>query len=73
MHIRSCRVSKSYLCRNPTHTSHTDLKPHATALLATEEQFKNGKGQTVHLYHDEQGHYTGHFLYEERANKPSDD
>ncbi|KAJ5168517.1 uncharacterized protein N7482_004111 [Penicillium canariense] len=33
------------ILKNPSHTSHTDLKPYATALFATEEQFKNNKAQ----------------------------
>ncbi|QKX62108.1 uncharacterized protein TRUGW13939_09264 [Talaromyces rugulosus] len=40
----------------------TDPGPHSTVLLATEEQFQNNKGQTVHIYHDDQGHYDGHTL-----------
>ncbi|GAM44034.1 hypothetical protein TCE0_060f19332 [Talaromyces pinophilus] len=58
--------------KNPSHTSHTDPRPHATVVLATEEQFQNNKGQTVHIYHDAQGRYDGHILYQERENKPSD-
>ncbi|CAI7614268.1 hypothetical protein N7478_001329 [Penicillium angulare] len=61
------------ILKNPSHTSHTDLTPHATALFATEEQFKNNKAQTAHIYHDEQGQYTGHILYQERGNKSSDE
>ncbi|KAG5301303.1 hypothetical protein I7I48_01270 [Histoplasma ohiense] len=37
------------ILKNPSHTSHTDLKPHATALFATEEQFKNNKALTAHI------------------------
>ncbi|PWY96162.1 hypothetical protein BO94DRAFT_561731 [Aspergillus sclerotioniger CBS 115572] len=59
--------------KNPTHTSHTDTKPHATVLFANEEQFKNNKAQTAYIYHDEEGRYAGHTLYEERDNKASDD
>ncbi|KAJ5683647.1 hypothetical protein N7462_006812 [Penicillium macrosclerotiorum] len=59
--------------KNPSHTSHTDLKAHATALLATDEQYNNKKVQPVHIYHDEEGHYTGHVLYAERDMKPSDE
>ena len=58
---------------NPSHTSHTDTRPHATVLFATEEQSKNNKAQTAHVYHDEQGRYAGHILYQERDNKPSDE
>ncbi|EDN07450.1 predicted protein [Histoplasma mississippiense (nom. inval.)] len=61
------------ILKNPSHTSHTDLKPYATALFATEEQFKNNKAQTAHIYHDEQGCYTSHVLYQERENKSSDE
>ena len=53
--------------------SHTDLKAHATALLVTDEQYKNKKVQPVHIYHDEKGRYTGHALYAERDMKPSDE
>ena len=42
-------------------------------LLATEEQAQNNKSQTVHIYHDDNGNYTGHSLYPERQNKASDD
>ncbi|THC87449.1 hypothetical protein EYZ11_013106 [Aspergillus tanneri] len=49
------------------------LKPHTTALFATEEQFKSNKAQTAHIYHDEQGQYVGHTLYQERENKSSDE
>ncbi|KAJ6122813.1 hypothetical protein N7512_005278 [Penicillium capsulatum] len=42
-------------------------------LFATEEQFKNNKAQTAHIYDDEQGRYTGHVLYQGRENKPSDE
>ncbi|PYI03358.1 hypothetical protein BO78DRAFT_322808, partial [Aspergillus sclerotiicarbonarius CBS 121057] len=59
--------------KNPTHTSHTDATPHATVLFASEEQFKNNKAQTAHIYHDADGNYTGHTLYQERDNKPSDE
>jgi hypothetical protein len=41
--------------------------------LATEEQAKDDKSQAVHIYHDENGNYTGHTLYEERQNKQTDD
>lgn len=58
--------------RNPTHTSHTDSRPHATVLLATEDQANNNKSHTVHIYHDENGNYTGHSLYPERQNKTTD-
>ncbi|KAL2862712.1 uncharacterized protein BJX67DRAFT_292506 [Aspergillus lucknowensis] len=60
-------------CKNPAHTSHTDLTPHTTALFATEEQYMNRKVQPVHIYHDEQGRYAGHVMYAERDMKPSDD
>ncbi|KAK9243962.1 hypothetical protein V1506DRAFT_347311 [Lipomyces tetrasporus] len=55
--------------------THESYRPqtHATALFATEEQFKNNKAHTAHIYHDEQGRYAGHTLYPERENKPSDE
>ncbi|KAF2449340.1 hypothetical protein P171DRAFT_480429 [Karstenula rhodostoma CBS 690.94] len=59
--------------KNPTHTSHTDPERHATVLLATEEQAKTNKSHTVHIYHDENGKYTGHQMYPERSNKGSDE
>ncbi|KAL5362278.1 hypothetical protein BJX96DRAFT_177012 [Aspergillus floccosus] len=59
--------------KNPSHTSHTDTKPHVTVLFSTDEQSKNNKAHPVHIYHDEQGHYAGHTMYQERDNKPSDD
>jgi hypothetical protein len=46
---------------------------HVTALLATDEQYKNKKVQPVHIYHDEEGRYTGHVLYAERDMKLSDE
>ncbi|KAA8641519.1 uncharacterized protein ATNIH1004_011655 [Aspergillus tanneri] len=61
------------ILKNPSHTSHTDPRPHTTALFATEEQFKSNKAQTAHIYHDEQGQYVGHTLYQERENKSSDE
>ena len=57
------KLSNSY-SRNPSHTSHTDPRPHATALLATEEQAARGKSQPIHIYHDEDLNYLGHALYE---------
>ncbi|KAL4921838.1 hypothetical protein BDW62DRAFT_173491 [Aspergillus aurantiobrunneus] len=59
--------------KNPSYTSHTDTRPHATVLFATEEQFKNNRAQTAHVYHEEQGRYAGHTLHQERDNKPSDE
>ncbi|UPX16753.1 uncharacterized protein EKO05_0007139 [Ascochyta rabiei] len=59
--------------KNPTHTSHTDSRQHATVLLATEEQVKSNKSQTVHIYHDDNGNYAGHRIYVERQNKTSDE
>ena len=63
-------VNRPY--RNPSHTSHTDLRPHATALLATELQAAQKKSHVVHIYHDENGNYTGHTLYSERNNTAND-
>ncbi|KAF2875292.1 hypothetical protein BDV95DRAFT_604048 [Massariosphaeria phaeospora] len=62
----------SAILKNPSHTSHSDPTPHATALLATDDQAKNNKSQAVHIYHDENHNYIGHTLYEERDNKTSD-
>ncbi|GLB05558.1 hypothetical protein AtubIFM57258_000847 [Aspergillus tubingensis] len=59
--------------KNPSHTSHTDPRPHATVLFASDDQFKSNKAQTAHIYHDGEGRYDGHRLYEERDNKPSDE
>ena len=59
--------------RNPSHTSHSDRIPHVTALLATDAQAAQNKSQAVHIYHDDNGNYTGHTLYEERENKSADD
>ncbi|OCL14022.1 hypothetical protein AOQ84DRAFT_276106, partial [Glonium stellatum] len=59
--------------RNPSHTSHSDPKPHATALLATEDQAKDDKSQAIHIYHNENENYTGYTLYPERQNKKSND
>ncbi|KAJ9314128.1 hypothetical protein DTO271D3_5605 [Paecilomyces variotii] len=54
------------LLKNPSHTSHTDPRPHATVLFATEEQLKNNKAQAAHIYHNEEGHYV--VLYELGSN-----
>ncbi|KAI0867388.1 hypothetical protein GGS24DRAFT_495373 [Hypoxylon argillaceum] len=59
--------------KNPSHTSHTDLKPHATVRLATNEQAARQVSQTVHIYHDEDGNYDGHQLFPERPDKKSDE
>ncbi|KAK4129913.1 hypothetical protein BT67DRAFT_446202 [Trichocladium antarcticum] len=61
------------MLKNPSHTSHSDSRPHATALLATETQAAQYKSQAVHIYYDENYNYAGHTLFEERDNKPSDD
>ncbi|OAL43435.1 hypothetical protein IQ07DRAFT_605760 [Pyrenochaeta sp. DS3sAY3a] len=58
--------------KNPSHTSPSDPIPHATALLATDDQAKNNKSQTVHIYHEANHNYTGHILFEEKDNKTSD-
>jgi hypothetical protein len=77
-HLRSEVVNRLVLhtdlsvFRNPSHTSHTDPRPHVTALLATSEQDAQNKSQVVHIYHDENGKYTGHSLYPERENKKED-
>lgn len=46
--------------------------PHATALLVTEDQARNNKSQTVHIYRDANHNYTSHTLYEERDDKTLD-
>lgn len=55
--------------RNPSHTSFSDSKPHATIALATEDQAKKEKCQVAHLYHDNDHNYTGHTLYKEQDYK----
>ena len=61
------------MCRNPAHTSHSDSKEHATVRLATDAQVAAKKAQTVHIYFDQDGKYTGHKLYPEREEKKSDE
>ncbi|EON65279.1 hypothetical protein W97_04517 [Coniosporium apollinis CBS 100218] len=61
------------ILKNPAHTSHTDPREHATAMLATEEQAARNRAQTIHIYFDPNGRYIGHMLYPERDQKPSDD
>ncbi|KAI9701738.1 MAG: hypothetical protein M1820_006366 [Bogoriella megaspora] len=61
------------ILKNPSHTSNTDSKPHATVRFATEEQNASGKAQTAHLYYDTNGEYSGHTLYPERGEKKEDE
>lgn len=54
--------------RNTIHTSRSDLRPHVTVKLATEEQESANKHQTVHIYHNKEYQYLGHLLLPERDN-----
>ncbi|KAF2702826.1 hypothetical protein K504DRAFT_393781, partial [Pleomassaria siparia CBS 279.74] len=55
-HFTSARLT------NTTHANPCDPKPHATMFLATDEQARNNRSQTVHIYHDAEYNYTGHTL-----------
>jgi hypothetical protein len=51
--------------RNASHGSKSDRRVHATALLATDEQWENHKCQVLHVYHDKEYIYTDHQLIDE--------
>ncbi|KAF2235378.1 hypothetical protein EV356DRAFT_500641 [Viridothelium virens] len=59
--------------RSPSHTSHTDSRPHATVRFATDAQNAAGKAQTAHLYYDDNWNHASHTLYPEREEKKDDE
>jgi len=59
--------------RDPAHTNHTDLKPHVTAQLATDDQASNGLAQTIHIYLDANSNFEGYRLYDPREIRNSKD
>lgn len=64
----------NHFVRNPLHTSHSDLRPHITVRMRTDDQISRGSGQTVHIYYDAQSEaYEAFTLYSERNDKPSSD
>ena len=64
------RAPADIFSRKPSHTSSIELRPHATAILTTKEQYAWVKVQTVHIFHDAQQEYTTHGFFPESNENP---